>query len=160
MSMFEFLRSPKPSTFVARPTHEPAIVVEIPIYRLHLVLVIGWTVEEIVEHGCLSGISPDSFSEEWQGWCRESYNKDALGFCTSFGRKNSDILIWLKNRPARARDCGTLWHELSHAVDRIAAHCDARNAFFTESWVSEPRAYLYEYLAVEITRVLWNRREE
>lgn len=67
------------------------------------------------------------------------------------------MLIWLKARPKRCSEYGPLWHELMHAVDRIANQCDPNDSFFNRGMGSEPRAFLYEYLAVEITKDLWTR---
>jgi hypothetical protein len=135
---------------------EPPVKIFVGIYRIHVIVFMGWSVDDMIADGIAAGVDEASFTPDWVKWMRETVGT-AEGICAHFGATNSDILIWLPKRPDEAREYGTLWHELSHAVDKIAKHCDPNHHFFSENMMSEPRAYLMEYLAVEITRDLWNR---
>lgn len=74
----------------------------------------------------------------------------AVGLCMEFGDDNTDILVWLRKRPRRCSEFGTLYHELHHAVAAIVA---SRNLYGEK----ESPAFLYEYLATEANRELWKR---
>ena len=142
---------------ISKSKLEKPITVNVGLYHLHVVVLIGYTVNEVIAHGRRHGISKDSFTVSWCEFVQNA-TEGAQGYCTSFGHKNSDVLIWLKTRPRKSLEYGTLWHELSHAVDRIAVHADPGNSFNDGHGHSEPRAFLFEYLAVKITQDLWNRR--
>lgn len=137
---------------------EPALIIPVPIYRLHVVVFIGWTAEQVMANGRRHGIDRDQWTPTWERSLRNA-TETAQGYCSNFGgNQNADIIIWLRDRPRRASEYGTLWHELVHAVDRIAEHCDPGNRFDDGCGHSEPRAFLYEYLAVRITQILWNKK--
>ena len=139
------------------PPKETPIVIEVVLYRLHVVVFIGWSVDDIVQWGLDGQIDHWQFTESWKTWTRNA-SETAKGWCTNYGGNgNSDVVTWLKDRPTKASEYGTLWHELVHAVDKIANQADPGAHFYDDSWQSEPRAFLYEYLAVEISKVLWNR---
>lgn len=135
---------------------EKPIEIDVAIYRIHLVVFAGWTLDDMIQWGIDSSVDPACFNENWRHWMRDAID-NAQGLCANFGHNNSDVLIWLKVKPEKASEYGTLWHELSHAVDKIANHCDPQSRFYDDRWMSEPRAFLYEYLAVAITKDLWNR---
>lgn len=118
---------------------------------MHVVVHIGSTAEEILKWGLKHQVA---LSEEWAEWIRKIMPR-AQGFCVSYGYDNTDVLIWLEKEPKTCREHGTLWHEISHAVDRIAKNCDGNSYFFADDMSSEPRAFLYEYIAVEIMAKLW-----
>lgn len=138
------------------PPLEPAIEVFLNMYRRSVVVVMGWGVDDIVKWGLNNGIKEVNFPEQWKTTMGKTMD-GAKGFCGHYGVDNHDILIWLEDRPKQASDYGTLWHELHHAVDTISNDLDPNAHFFADDWTSEPRAYLYEYMAVEITKNLWNR---
>lgn len=135
---------------------EKPIDVDVAIYRLHVIVIIGWTVDEIIHWGQKRGIPKEAFTEQWNTYAREASGSN--GYCMYFGDPNADILVWLKVRPTKSSEYDTLWHELSHAVDFIAKQADPADYFYSKGMMSEPRAYLYEYLAVKITQVLWSRK--
>jgi len=139
----------------------PPIDIDVALYRIHVVLFIGWDLDAMIAHGRKHGISEGCFTPDWKSWMSAAI-ETAAGLCANFGEstKNSDILIWLRDNPTKASEYGPLWHELLHAVDKIALHADPSARFFAESGMSEPRAFLYEYLAVKFTQVLWNRKPE
>lgn len=136
---------------------EKPIEVNVAIYRLHVIVFMECTIDDIVKWGLKRGIEQGQFTDQWIQYRRE-ITQTAQGFCSYYGDNgNHDILIWLRDRPLQAKDYGTLWHELIHAVDYIAKSIDPQEFLYDSNMCSEPRAFLYEYLAVEITRDLWNR---
>ena len=72
----------------------------------------------------------------------------AAGITIQLGDNNTDILVWLKRRPKTAREYGTLYHELSHALDFIAESHNLKEE-------TEAKAYIYEFMATECNMVLW-----
>jgi hypothetical protein len=77
--------------------------------------------------------------------------KGAEGFCCNLGLCNADVLVWVQKRLCKtssAAEFGVLYHELMHAVDRICARKGIDD--------TETRAYLFEFLANECHKVLWN----
>ena len=135
--------------------HKP-VLVNVAIYRLHVVVYIAASIDEIMEDAKKAKINPDQFTADWKD-CVSGAMKTAEGLCIHFGNGNADILIWLREIPTTASTYGPLWHELSHAVDKIAKHADPNSYFYDDRMMSEPRAFLFEYLACEITKDLWNR---
>jgi hypothetical protein len=131
------------------------ISINVAIYRLHVIIFVEWTVEAMIRFGRQHKIGKEQFTDEWLRMLHSSRD-GAQGLCTRFGVNNRDILVWLAKRPTRASEYGTLWHELLHAVDFIAEGADPGNRFSDENGISEPRAFLYEYLAVEASKALWN----
>lgn len=129
--------------------------IEIPvnIYRRTVVVFFGATAKEMCDFGKSRGIR--DFSEESLKWMKETIAGTAMGFTLNYGDDNPDILVWLRIRPRTASQFGVLYHELYHAVDFIASHTDEKNKWYSEDGMSEPRAFLFEYLANECNRKLW-----
>jgi len=53
---------------------------------------------------------------------------------------------------------GILYHELYHAVDYIARNIDGETILYNEHKNSEPRAYLYQYLANQANTFFWGNK--
>lgn len=117
------------------------------MYRLHVVVTWETKPEEIEKfakaHGCDVATN---FKKEFV-----ENTKDAIGMCMEFSKSGPDVLVWLADRPKKTSSYGTLYHELYHAIDSIS---DSRNL----ANETEARAYLYEYLATEANRHLWQKR--
>lgn len=80
-----------------------------------------------------------------------SFADGAAGLASNIGAKNTDVLVWLRERPRRASSYGTLYHELYHAVDYISASHKLSDE-------REARAYLFEYLATQCNRFFWGKK--
>lgn len=129
--------------------------IQIPIilYRLSVIIFFNQTLDKIIKTGIKRGINKEKFTVDWKEWpAREIENKNTQGFCLNYGEENKDVLIWLKKRPEKLSEYLPLYHELYHAVDFIA---DSRN-FSVEDKISEPKAYLFEYLFKQVSEFLWN----
>ena len=125
----------------------------LPIYRISVVVSMGGTVEEIVRWGIQHKVEKTQFTERWKDWIKKQMEeKTTKGFCCDYGDDNKDVLIWVRKRPQFLSDYRILYHEIYHAVDHIA---NSRN-FNVEDKMSEPKAYLFEYLLSEISNPLWN----
>lgn len=121
------------------------IVIQLAIYRCTVVVTWEQDIDKIIKfaikHGCK--IKPD-----WKGTFT-TLSEGAMGVCVTLGEDNTDCLVWLKEKPLKASQYGTLYHELYHAVDHIAeSHAMSMDE-------KEARAYLFEYLVNECNRVLW-----
>lgn len=123
------------------------LAINLELYHLHVVVVFGSPIEEVIET-CISRGA--TLSENWIKWVKVSA-ATANGFCANIGDGNTDVLVWLKkelNRGHKASDYGVLFHELFHAVDKIT------NSHALEGEL-ECRAYIYEYLAEACFRYCW-----
>lgn len=121
------------------------IAINLAIYRMFVVVTWEPEVHKIANWANKNGTL--KVTDEWITTFLKSKEK-AIGCCLEFGKDNTDVLIWLKERPKKASQYGTLYHELYHAVDHIT---DTHNL----SVEREARAYVYEYLIDECNRVLW-----
>ena len=126
------------------------ITIPVPLYRMSVVIFIGGGVDDFVKHGLTHHITKDYFTEEWKKWVKE--HLDGLGLMADYGQGSSDVLVWLKVRPDRVSNFAVLYHELYHAVDQISK---SRGFDNKTSENCEPRAYLFEYLFTEASKVLW-----
>ena len=133
--------------------------IEIPldIYRCSVVIFFGATLKQIMSVGRRRGIAAEFFPREWsttlEDWIAD---EDCNGFCASYGSLNRDIVVWLRKRPERSREYGTLYHELYHAVDHVASGIDERGTLTDRFGTSEARAMIFEYLVNTANRVLWS----
>ena len=128
------------------------IVIYVPIYRISVIVFMGSSLNRIIKIGIEKGINKERFTNEWKNWFIAETEK-AIGVTLEYGNDNKDVLIWLKEKPEKLSQYATLYHELYHAVDHIA---DSR-AFNPVDKISEPKAYLFEYLFTKVSEVLWNR---
>ena len=120
------------------------IIVDLRTYQCAVVVTWEPNIDTIIKHVIKKGVE---ISKEWKGRFTNC-SQDADGVCMTLGDKNTDILVWLKNKPLKARSFGTLYHELYHAVDHIAASHNLE----TER---EARAYIFEHLINACNQVLW-----
>lgn len=126
------------------------IIIPVPVYRVSVVIFFGATMEEMIKQGVKGGIKEKSFTKEWRDWVGENI-ETATGICCDYGEDNKDVLVWVKVRPQRCSEYAVLYHELYHATDHIA---DSR-AFNVKDKISEPKAFLFEYLFTQASKVLW-----
>lgn len=126
------------------------IIIPVPIYRVSVVIFFGETLEEIIKQGIKGNIKKENFTKKWQTWVRDNM-ETALGICCNYGEDNSDVLVWVKTQPKKCSEYAILYHELYHATDHIA---DSR-AFNIEDKISEPKAFLFEYLFTYVSKILW-----
>ena len=121
------------------------LLINLAIYRLHVVVTWGTSAAQIVQYAKKHGYTPAKrFVAEFQ-----EHTQDSIGLCMTFSNSNPDVLVWLRERPKRASDYGTLYHELYHAVDSVS---ESRNL----AEELEARAYAYEYLVTEANRFFWS----
>lgn len=131
------------------------ITIPLDIYRRHVVVAIGLGIGNLRELAKESNLH--DLPESW--WAvTEKTMAESSGFTSHFGDGNTDILVWLKKSPRDAEDYGPLYHELYHAVEITARQIDPACHMQDADGVSEARAYMYEYLATECLRVLWQRK--
>jgi hypothetical protein len=119
------------------------------IYRVHVVVTWGTTIAEIARYAFRHHVR---LSLTWIKTVEQEIGDGGCSGCTfNFGDGNTDILVWLRTRPKKASNFGTLYHELYHATRAIAES----HSFVKEE---EAQAFLYEHLATACNRVLWNAR--
>ncbi len=130
-------------------------LIEIPIklYKVSVVIFFGGDIEFIIKTGIKKGIKKEQFTKKWKNWIEDEM-KEGQGICCDYGENNKDVLVWMWKRPETLKDYGILYHELYHAVDYIA---DSRG-FDSIDKLSEPKAYLFEYLFNEASLILWNKK--
>lgn len=140
-----------------REKRKPTVIpVPVAIYRTVVVLFIGSTCDEIVATGAMNGIDKKHFTEGWRRDVRQLMDEtQTKAFTILFGDDNRDVLIWLRERPRTATEYTHLYHEIAHAVDFIAHATDEKNLWYGNNGMSEPRAYLFGYLATAFNRALW-----
>jgi hypothetical protein len=147
-------RKKKPATKTKVSRIKP-IEIWVGVYRFGVVIFVGDTkVDDIVKFGLAKGLSKSIFTKSWRESIEESFPVSS-GLCHTLGEDNTDIIIWLKDKPNKASEYGSLYHELYHAVDYIAHAHDREHHLSDEDGNSEARAYLYEYLATEANKKLW-----
>lgn len=66
----------------------------------------------------------------------------STGLTSNAGTGNRDIMIWLEKKPTTILEYGVLYHEIYHAVYRIARDMSA-------SEEEELQCYLYEYIVTK-----------
>ena len=126
-----------------------AIFIPVPLYRISVIVTFGLSLKDIIKLGIKSKIEEKRFTNKWKKDVEELMVFP--GFGIHYGEGNSDILIWLNKRPEKLSEYATLYHELYHAVDFIAHDKN----FYTEDPNSEPKAYLFEYLFLKVSEILW-----
>jgi hypothetical protein len=129
------------------------IEIYIPIYKVTVIMVFGWTKEQILKCGKEHGVKEQ---REMSKWIDKNIDT-CSGFCVRYGDGNRDILIWLKKYPESFKEYGVVYHELYHAIDFIAYDIDPETMMSNEG-SSEARAFLFEYIINEANRVLWNMK--
>lgn len=129
--------------------------IEIPvrIYEISVIIFFGGDLEFIIKTGIKKGIKKEQFTKSWKNWV-ENGIKEIQGLCCNYGEGNKDVLVWMCKYPETLKDYRILYHELYHATDHIA---DSIN-FDSVDKLSEPRAYLFEYLFNEASLILWNKK--
>lgn len=115
------------------------------MYKLHVIVTWEQKIEKIIAHVKKRG--GIALSDKWQKKVIE-HMKGANGICMRLGEDNSDIFIWLKERPKKAWQYGILYHEIFHGVDFITVDHGLEGEM-------ESRAYLFEYIVNECNKVLW-----
>src|SRR3990167_7026996 len=119
------------------------IEIYVPIYKMSVIVTWEQDIDRIIKTAKKHGVK---ISNEWKG----KFNKcseGANGVCMIIGDANTDIIVWLKEKPLKASQFGTLYHELYHAVDNIAADHNLENE-------REARAYVFEFLVNKCNKVL------
>ena len=94
------------------------IQIPVDIYRLHVIVAWSASKEQIMALAKQSkvGATEKGFGDTFSGLL----NGDSSGFCMEFGENgNTDVLVYLRKRPCKASEYGTLYHELFHAVQGI-----------------------------------------
>ena len=128
------------------------IKVGLPLYRVSVAVFFGVSLDGIIKEGVRGGIDSKKFTEEWKKWPSEQISgTSCTGFTMEYGEGNKDVLVWIRKKPQKLSEYAVLYHELYHATDHIA---DSRD-FYTGDKISEPRAYIFEYLFMEVSKVLW-----
>lgn len=131
------------------------IVIPLDIYRRHVVVAIGASLDDVVNYGLDFNIGEERFNDEWKKGFSDCLGDLCSGSCHNYGDGNSDILVHLKTYPTKASEFGVLYHELSHAVDLVAHQTDENSKWFADDGMSEPRAYLLEFMINACHTVLW-----
>lgn len=121
-------------------------------YRLHVIVTWETTVAEVAQWATRHGVT--SITAGWRADIARNIDDDSCsGLTARLGDRNDDVLVWLRHRPRRASEYGTLYHELFHAVQAVAR---SRNL----GAETESPAFLYEYLATRCNRALWPQRRQ
>ena len=119
------------------------IEIKLPLFKCHVLVLWDYTGKEIQKWGNAHGCSiTDKWVRDFEEW-----KENAEGVCMRLGEGNKDVLVWLKKKPEKMSEYGTLYHELSHATDHII------DDHLLEG--TEVRAYIIEYLINECNKVLW-----
>ncbi len=122
------------------------IEINLAIYRCHCIVTWEQDVNKIIAWGKKNGIT--QLADDW----KKVYQDNAVGtgLAMEFGNNNTDVLVWLKEKPKKLSQYGVLYHELYHAVDRISEQHNLNP--YKEI---EARAYMFEYLVNECNKILW-----
>ena len=120
-------------------------VIHVPTYRISVVVTWEQDIKKIVTWAKKQGVK--NVSKEWQDEFVKQ-KETAAGLCMSLGKNNTNVFVWLCERPERTSQYGNLYHELYHAVDRIKENCSLAEE-------KESPAFIFEYLANECNRRLW-----
>lgn len=121
------------------------IVINLSIYRCVVVVTWEQDIDKIMKYVKKHGVK---IKDDWKG-VFETHQEKSAGVCITLGEDNTDCLVWIKERPKRASQYGTLYHELYHAVDHIS---EAHALTIDEK---EARAYMFEYLVNNCNKILW-----
>ena len=123
------------------------IQIPVDIYRLHVIVAWGASKDQIMALAKESNVqvTENGFGATFAGL----YAGSSSGFCMEFGENgNTDVLVYLRRRPRKTTEYGTLYHELFHTVQSIIKDHDLHAE-------TESPAYLYEYLATECNKYFW-----
>jgi len=126
------------------------LTIPIPLYRCSVVIFFGASLNGMIKTGIKHGIKEKSFNTDWKRWIEDNMG-EGKGFAITYGKGNSDVLVWMWKRPRKLSEYAVLYHELYHATDQIAAH----RHFQLNEEPDEPKAYLFEYLFRKVSEVLW-----
>src|ERR1700745_1981689 len=114
------------------------ISINVEIYNCHVIVTWEHDIQKIIkyseDHGC------KLMSEEWKKNFLDN-REEVTGLCMELGEKNTDVLVWLKEKPKKLSTFATLYHELYHAVDNIS-----QSHNISPYKEIEARAYLFEFL--------------
>lgn len=138
-------------------TKEEWLNIPVAIYGIHVIVCINQSVDDVVAWGKYNGVKPERFSKEWIKTFDEAV-KSSVGFVDNLGDANKDIIIWLEKRPLCIDSYGVLYHEIYHVVEKIANYIDEPTSLYNTNMISEPRAYLYEYLANRANEFFWDNK--
>jgi hypothetical protein len=123
------------------------LAINVAVFRMHVIVTWETEAEEIERYARKHKVEvAEKFVDEFK-----ENTKDAIGVCMVFANENPDVLVWLRKRPRKASDYGTLYHELYHAVDNISESRNLKDE-------AEARAYAFEYLATEANKFFWSKR--
>lgn len=136
------------------------IEIYLPIYRCAIVIFFEYSAEEMKKFGLKRNIKEETLPRKWIRDTESVIEEKIGGFATNFGEKNRDVLVWVKNIPRTSTEYGVLYHELYHAVDLVFFGIDQNTLGYNKDGMSEPRAYLYQYIINECNRILWNLPKE
>lgn len=130
-----------------KPIH--FIEITLSIFRVSVVVCWEVTMDEIVRLARRRGVKITA--EDWgKDFLEQTSDKECNGVAMELGDNNTDVIIWLRKRPTKASEYGTLYHEIFHAVQFV---CRSRNISLNR--IEETGAYLYEYIATACNRHLW-----
>lgn len=132
-------------------TEPNTLIINVPLYALVVTVIWDVDMEGIKKYARRHKVEAQ-LSEKWIKDVAKAM-KDARGLCAHLGYNNTDVLVWLKERPTKATEYGVLYHELYHAVDWIARPHNLKKEI-------EARAYLFEYLVTECNKFLWNEKDK
>ncbi len=123
------------------------ISISLDIYRCHVIVTWESNPDKIMAWAKKHGVK--EFQKDWKEVFKDNSDK-ANGITIELGKNNNDVLIWLKEKPEKLSQFGTLYHELYHATDQVAIN---HAMDFTKE--IEGRAYIFEYLANQCNLILW-----
>jgi len=129
------------------------IEIYLAIYRCTVVVFCGHTSQE------MKSIIKKKLDlpPKWYRDLEDITEENIGGATTTLGEKNRDVIVYLKKIPKVASEFGVLYHELYHAVDLVMSGIDKHNLCYDKDGMSEPRAYLYQYLVDKCHNVLWDK---
>jgi hypothetical protein len=124
---------------------------EIPLHLYRLIVIVTWETS-FADLKRFIKRNTHVLTADWQK-DYEKHRNDAVGVCMTLGDNNSDVVIWLKEKPTRASQYGVLYHELFHAVDHITRTHNLDGEI-------EARAYIFEHLVNQCNSHLWPRSKK
>jgi tRNA G18 (ribose-2'-O)-methylase SpoU len=117
------------------------------IYRLTVLVTWDCKIEDVIKHCEKRGCKLTDQEKE----TIIKLSGRAQGICCNIGEGNSDVLVWMRNRPRTVSGYSVMYHELFHAVDNITNSHNMAGEY-------EARAFIYEFLTTQCNNHFWGKK--
>ncbi len=121
--------------------------INLAIYRVHVLVAWEVDIRDALKYAKKLGCD---ITEEEMNAAKKETEERISGLAVRLGERNTDLLVWLKEKPVALKSHGTLWHELHHAVYMLAEDRSMQKEM-------EAQAYIYEYLTLECCKYFWTK---